>query len=200
MSRQEREASLPLNDRDLLDLYLDDALSGTERSAVERRLAAESAFAGLLSRMRRERELRAGVYTGYAPTPAEARQRADALLAAVQAPVGRIGISVRRFSAVAAAAAVVAGSFVLGRTTAPGATAPRGGPTVVASSGEKSLAERPYTVVYWNNLGEPQVRQFANSPDVDAFVTDLESRNGASEVASGPSLDEADTLSQQGSF
>jgi anti-sigma factor RsiW len=198
MSRQEYE-SPPMNDRELLDLYLDDALAGEELAGVERRLAAEAALAGLLARMRAEREMRSAVYAGYAPAAAEARERAEAVLAATQAPVGRIGKWVRRFAAVAAAVAIAAGAFVAGRTTAPPAPAAENAPVAAAGGGEKPLAERPYTVVYWNSLGEPQVRQFANAPDVDAFVTDLESRTGGGVVAS-VSQEDGDVLSQQGSF
>jgi hypothetical protein len=66
------------------------------------------------------------------------------------------------------------------------------------------LPDRPYTVVYWNAMGEPLVRQFGNSADVDAFVMDLEARQGGEVASVTPSSvsasDDGAALSQEGSF
>jgi anti-sigma factor RsiW len=189
--------------RKLLDQYLDGALAAGERGAVEQALASDGRAAAMLAQLRGERAARAAALAGYLPTEAEARGHAEAFMelarSGAEAPAGRIRHWnwARRLTAVAAAAVLVIGAFAAGRITAP--AAPRNGAEVATA-----LPDRPYTVVYWNAMGEPLVRQFGNSADVDAFVMDLEARQGGEVASVTPSSlsapDDGAALSQEGSF
>jgi anti-sigma factor RsiW len=186
--------------REVLEQYLDGELSAEQHARVEQLLAGSSDAGPMLARIRSARAARAEALAGYLPTAAEARAQSEAFLALARedAPAGRIGpwTWARRLTAVAAAAALVIGAFAAGRmTAAPAASTP-----AVAST---ATPDHPYTVVYWNALGEPLVRQFANAADVDAFVTNLEATQGgevASVTPSASPLPDDSPLSREGSF
>jgi anti-sigma factor RsiW len=189
--------------RKLLDQYLDGALPAGERAAVEQTLVSDARVSAMLTQLQGERAARAAALAGHLPTAEEARAQAESFLRMArleaEAPVGRIGRWnwAQRAVGIAAAAALVIGAFTLGRVTSPAAATVNGG---VASGAP--VADHPYTVVYWNSMGEPLVRQFGNSADVDAFVMDLEARQGG-EIARSPLVlpsDDSAALSQEGSF
>jgi anti-sigma factor RsiW len=157
--------------RQKLDEYLDGALSASERAEVDRQLAADPALARMLSRMNAERSLRSAVYAGYEPSAEEARALAAKMMAVcadeATAPIGRIGIWVKRSLGVAAAAGIIAGSFALGRTTAPRA----GAATAMAAQVEV------IRVLYSDDAGEPQMKEFASMDDANAFCKDMNERH-----------------------
>ncbi len=202
-------SNLPFNPlpRGVLDEYLDDGLSPTAKAQVEASLAADPVAARLLAATRADRATRAAAFACYLPSDSEAHAAAEALLAMARGeagPVGRIGYLpwVRRLSAVAAAALLMVGAFAIGRTTASVKLAPTPTPIPANRVAMHVAPDNPYTVLYWNSLGEPQVRQFANSADVDLFVTDMESRQGGqlASVSQTTNPEESMTLSQEGSF
>ena len=108
-------------DVEILEMYLDDALSDQELAAVARRLADEPVMAAELERLRGERDLRRQFFASLDPSDA-----------AVERLLGRVDESIRRRTGwerqlkwgrwAAAAAACVALGFTtgyLGRSTSP---------------------------------------------------------------------------------
>jgi anti-sigma factor RsiW len=108
-------------DVEILEMYLDDALSDQDLAAVARRLADEPVMAAELERLRGERELRRQFFASLDPSDA-----------AVERLLGRVDESIRRRTGwerqlkwgrwAAAAAACVALGFTtgyLGRSSAP---------------------------------------------------------------------------------
>src|SRR5690242_20553866 len=101
-------------DVELLEMYLDDALSDQDLAAVARRIAEEPVMAAELERLRAERNLRRQLFVSMEPTDAE-----------VERLLGRIDESIRRRSFfernlrwgrwAAAAAACVAIGFTIGQ-------------------------------------------------------------------------------------
>jgi len=94
-----------------------DAASQRQLEAV---VAADPAEARLLARMKSERALRAAAYDSYMPSAAESRDLTARIMAEAHAPVGRVGTwsQTRRWASVAAAIAVLVGTFAVGRMTA----------------------------------------------------------------------------------
>jgi anti-sigma factor RsiW len=173
--------------RQTIDEYLDGALDAQARAALEQTLARDPAAAGLAAAMRTERAVRAAAYESYAPSPAEASALAAQILAAFEdeaaAPVGKIapassGKWLRYVSGIAAGLVLIISAFAAGRMTAAPAT-----PSVLASGGNPTAAERTRVVVLDpNNEAQiSEVREFA-SPDIantyiNNFVQRYSSRN-----------------------
>jgi anti-sigma factor RsiW len=118
---QERWKMSKMIQRQTMDEYLDGVLDATAARELESAVAGDPAAARLLARMKSERAARAAAYASYTPTEQESARYAAAMMEAAYAPVGRIGLwsGVRRLAGVAAAIAVLAGTFYLGRTSAP---------------------------------------------------------------------------------
>lgn len=117
----ESDAVMTESDVEILEMYLDDALSDQDLAAVAKRLADEPVMAAELERLRGERDLRRQLFASMEPTDA-----------AVERLLGRVDESIRRRTwwerqlkwgrwATAAAACVVFGftAGYLGRSTSP---------------------------------------------------------------------------------
>jgi anti-sigma-K factor RskA len=158
--------------RQKLDEYLDGALAAGERAEVERLIASDPAAATLLERMQAERALRTAVFTAYAPTVGESRHLAASMLAACHdAPVGRIGIWIKRSLGVAAAVGILAGTFALGRFSSPQAK--------ITASVEPSDATTPTVFVLYNDeSGEPTMKEFTSIDDALAFQKQASDHHG----------------------
>jgi anti-sigma factor RsiW len=155
--------------RQKLDEYLDGVLDPPARRQVEAALAADPAAAATLARLQGQRALRAASFDTYLPTPQESKALADRLLArAYDAPVGRVGCWLRRGAAVAAAIAIVAGTFFLGRMSAQAGPTPS--PTV------------EYNVVWIDSVGVQRVQDFASVDERNRFILQLD-REGATGIA-----------------
>lgn len=174
--------------RELLDDYLDGALPGPQRAEVERRLSAEPPAAALLTRMHAERALRRAALASFEATAEEAGQLAARTMAACdkRATVGYVGVWLRRGIAVAAALALVVGSFVMGRMTATGAPA---APDAAARLDPQII----YRVMYFGETGEKEVREFASVDEASDFMNVAELKPGEPQVA-------AVDLNRPGSF
>jgi anti-sigma factor RsiW len=157
--------------RERLDEYLDGGLDPAGRREVEAMLASDPAAARMLAQMKAQRALRSAVYDSYLPTKAEAQALADRVLtAAVEAPVGRVGYWLRRGAGVAAAVAVVIGTFAMGRVTAPVREV-----KVVETRTE-------YEVTVLDAGGVQQVRRFTSLDDHDKFIQQFD-QQGVTGVA-----------------
>ncbi len=155
--------------RQKMDEYLDGGLDAGDRAAVESLLATDAAAAGLLAGMKRERAVRAEVYAGYEPSAAESRALAERVLAAcaedAAAPVGWIGGWMRGASAVAAGLALVIGAFFAGRMTA--------GPAPTTAVQTVQVIQ----VLYGDDAGEPQVKEFASMEEASGFLKEMTARH-----------------------
>jgi hypothetical protein len=89
------------------------------------------------------------------------------------APAGRVGIWIKRSLGVAAAVALVAGAFALGRASAPQAAN--------IAAGNSSAAA--YYVLYNDESGEPQMKDFTSLDDAMAFQK--QTGHASVELASG---------------
>jgi anti-sigma factor RsiW len=166
--------------RQKIDDYLDEALEPAERAELERRISADPALARLLASMKQERALRAAAYASFQPAPQEARTFASNMLDSLTAPLpaGYVGVWIKRGLAVAAAIAVVAGSFAMGRMTASTST----GQTAVVVP-PKSETQVVYRVIYFDEYGEKEVREFASLDETNDFVSKLDSHRNDPKVA-----------------
>ncbi len=166
--------------RQRLDDYLDDVLEPAARAQVEQLLATDSAASSLLARMQSERALRAATLSQYAPTAGEAQSLAASMLATchahADAPVGRIGIWIKRSLGVAAAVAVVAGAFALGRASAPQTPA-------IANNAVNNAPNPSYYVLYNDETGDPQMKEFTSLDDAMSFQK--QTGHASVELASG---------------
>jgi anti-sigma factor RsiW len=160
--------------RQMLDEYLDGVLDQPQRSEVEARLAGDSAAAALLARLKSERALRRAAINSFEPRAEEARTIAARALEAFDhaPPAGYVGKWVKRGAAIAAALALAAGSFAIGRGTAP---ARSGGIAPVAAKAEPQVI---YRVMYYADNGDVQVREFASVDDANDFMNKPDTRRG----------------------
>ena len=157
--------------RHKLDEYLDGALDPPARRDVEATLTSDPGAAAMLARLQSQRALRTAALDTYLPASHEAKALAERVLAqAYDAPVGRIGLWLRRGAAVAAAIAIVAGTFFLGRMS----VTPQRFPVAVTHI--------EYNVVWIDSVGVQRVQDFASLDDRNKFIQQLE-REGASGIA-----------------
>ncbi len=170
--------------RQKLDEYLDDALEPAARAQLEKLLASDPTAASLLQHMKSERALRSAAFSEYAPTALETHSLAASMLAVchaqADAPVGRIGIWIKRSLGVAAAVALVAGAFALGRASAPQA------PIAANNTPASSATAGAYYVLYNDEAGDPQMKEFTSVDD--AMVFQKQTGHVSVELAAG-SLD-----------
>jgi anti-sigma factor RsiW len=180
--------------RQILDDYLDETLPPERRAEIERQLAADPAASRLLAAMKQERALRTAAYASFEPAPAEARALAARMMndIAGHQPAGYVGGTwLKRTLGVAAAIAIVAGSFAIGRFTAnPTTTAAGDQPTSVATKTETQVV---YRVVYLGEYGEKEIREFASLDEANDFANKLDLHRSEPQVA-------AVDLSSPGSF
>jgi anti-sigma factor RsiW len=157
-----------------LDEYLDGGLDPAGQRDVEALLASDATAARMLAQMRAQRALRAAAYDSYLPTKLEAKTLAErALSAAYDTPAGQVGYWVRRGAAVAAAVAVLVGTFAMGRTTA----SPRIVERVVTHT------EYNYNVALLGaDGGVQQVRDFSSLEKRNDFIQQID-QQGATGVA-----------------
>ncbi|MGN6370676.1 MAG: anti-sigma factor family protein [Phycisphaerae bacterium] len=172
--------------RQKLDEYLDDALEHDARAQLEQILASDPATASLLQQMKAERAVRAAALDQYAPTPAEAHALSASILAACHAaahdaPAGRIGFWIKRTLGVAAVLAITAGAFALGRASAPQPASPAGNLSAQSSGGPNAATPASCYVLYTDDGGLPQMKEFSSVDDAIAFQKQHESV----EIASG---------------
>jgi anti-sigma factor RsiW len=168
--------------RKILDDYLDDTLQSTQRADLERRLASDAVAARLLAQIKSERALRQAAYQSFQPSASQARAFADNALAAMHAqapsPLGYVGSWIRRGLAVAAAIAIVAASFAIGRMTAAPAN-----PSIATNTPLKTEPQVVYRVVYFAESGDKEVREFASMDEANDFVARLDARRAEPQVA-----------------
>lgn len=167
--------------RQVLDEYLDGALSPAQTAEVEAVLRTEAAAAGRLEKMKQERDLRGAALGSYAPSSEEAESAAVRMIAALQdeaeLPVFRIGAWrwLRRAGAIAAVLAIVAGAFVLGRATASVQT------VIIDPS---SKAASACIVLYSDDAGETRTKPFDSELAAQAFLAERVQAQGRQAVAS----------------
>jgi anti-sigma-K factor RskA len=161
----ERWKMSQLDARRRFDEYLDGSLDAASQRQLEATLAADPAEARLLARMKSERALRTVAYDSYMPSAAESRELTAQFMAAAYAPVGRVGIwsQTRRWASVAAAIAVLIGTFAAGRMTAGTST------TSIASAETKI-----YRVVYLDREGVRTVSGDLKEDEVKDYVAAIE--------------------------
>jgi anti-sigma factor RsiW len=155
-----------------LEAYLDDGLSPAERQEVEALVASDPRAAKMLAAAKAQRSLRAAAYASYLPTRAEASAMAAQFMDRAYAPVGRVGIWLRRSLTAAAAIAILVGTFAIGRTTAPTKT----------QYVDHDVNHYYYNVVYTDSNGIQWMRDFASADERDKFVKELET-GGATGIA-----------------
>jgi anti-sigma factor RsiW len=167
--------------RQMLDDYLDGTLYPAERAEVERQVAGDAAMARLLAAMKQERALRAAAYASFEPSKEESGIHVSRMMDAMtgSGPAGYVGVWIRRGVAAAAAVALVAGSFAMGRVTA---NTPGNGQTDVANV-QKAEPQVVYRVVYFADYGEKEVREFASLDEANDFVNKLDTRRSEAQVA-----------------
>ena len=109
-----------LDARRRLDEYLDGSLDAASQRELEAAVAADPGQARLLKSMKSERALRTAAYDSYMPSADESREFTAQFMAAAYAPVGRVGVwsNATRWVGVAAAIAVLVGTFAAGRMSA----------------------------------------------------------------------------------
>ena len=169
----ERWKMSKLDVRQRFDEYLDGTMDAGSQRALEAAIAANPAEARLLARMKSERALRSAAYDSYMPSAAESREVTSQLMAEAYAPVGRVGAwsQTRRWVSVAAAVAVLIGTFAAGRMTT-------GTPGTTTESGKQVV----YRVVYQDRDGVRTVSSDLESEDeMKAYVAMLQ-QNGATIV------------------
>jgi anti-sigma factor RsiW len=180
--------------RQILDDYLDETLEPAQRANLERQLAADPALARLLAAMKQERALRAAAYAAFQPSVDEARTLAARVMndIAGHRPAGYVGVWIKRTLGVAAAIAVVSGSFAIGRITATTTAAPATAhdATAIATRTEPQVV---YRVIYLGEYGEKEIREFAGLDEANDFANKLDLRRAEPQVA-------AVDLSSPGSF
>ncbi len=163
--------------REKLDVYLDGALSSPDRTEVETAVMRDPAAGKLLAGMRSERALRTAAYQSYLPTEQESRLLAAQVMAeARHAPVGRIGVFIRRGLAVAAGLAILAGAFMAGQNYAPAKH-------VEVATDTKTV----YDVLYIDSSGTYQQTELSSLEERNDFIAGLQQK-GATIVAADYSL------------
>ena len=163
--------------RQKLDEYLDGALGDAQRAELEAQIARDLNISNLLAQLKAERALRAAVHNSYTPSPSEAQLLAAQTLAACQstddAPLGRVGVWIRRFSAAAAILVIILGSFAMGRLTAHPST--RANAIVVQAPPVEVIR-----VLDADESGDPQMKEFASLDDANTFLKEMNARHGDS--------------------
>jgi anti-sigma factor RsiW len=181
----------------MLDDYLDENLQPGQRAELERQLAADPALARLLATMKQERALRAAAYASFEPSRNEASTLAASMMNAIAGhqPAGYVGTPrspwLKRALATAAAIAIVAGSFAVGRVTAPATPIAPTGQT--ATNNPRTDTQVIYRVIYLGEYGEKEIREFASLDEANDFANKLDLRRAEPQVA-------AVDLSSPGSF
>ena len=171
---------IPEFDLELLEAYLDDALSPGQVQHVAQRLLAEPELAAAMHDLRAERALRAAVWRTMQPSEARASSVADRVAREVCRREGwrRFFRAARTASAVAAAVAVFCGGWFLGHSGSdpaageiPSGRSPSSGVSTIQSSAHlPGLFEVP--------LKDPSghviaVQKFAREEEARQFNDDL---------------------------
>jgi anti-sigma factor RsiW len=169
--------------RQKIDEYLDGTLDVQSQREMEASLAADSAAAKLLARVKSERALRAAAYESYAPTAQESSRFAAQVMAAAHQPVGRIGpwLQMRRLAGIAAAVAVLVGTFYVGHE------AGRSSVNQVNVQ-EAATPKTVYRVVYVDSGGIQRERDdLASLDELNDYIKEL-NQNGVSSYAVADSI------------
>jgi hypothetical protein len=152
--------------RQKIDEYLDDSMGREERSHFEAELRGDARLREMLNTAQGERALRAAVYASYEPSADEARLLAARAMGAMDAlgdaPVGRIGVWVRRISAVAAVLVLAVGAYAVGSMKAETPKTPAKGPV--------------FYVLSTNELGDTETRAFASLTEANEYVKQMDIR------------------------
>jgi anti-sigma factor RsiW len=150
-----------------IEQYLDGELSPAEAAVLH----ADPASAALIASARNQRALRAAAYATYQASAAESDALTEKILTACAddrvAPIAHIGPWLRRASAVAAVLALIIGGFAAGRMSAPAAQAPA--PAVAANE--------IIRVLYNDDAGEAQMKEFDSIDDANNFMKDMSARH-----------------------
>lgn len=165
---------------EVLEQYLDGELNAEQRVAVERTAQSDPRVAAMLAQARTAREARAASLKAYEPTPDEAHTLATRILvqcANEPAIVGRVGNfgALKRIAAAIAIVALIGGAFGVGRLSAPVKT-------VEVVKQEKVIEYVPgetktiHRVVYMNNSGTTQTKEFADAAEATAYIQELQQR------------------------
>lgn len=167
-------------DSELLEAYLDDALSPAQVEHVAQRLLAEPELAQAMHEVRALRALRNAAWREHEPTDAEAAMSADRVAAYVRRDRRRhvAWRAVRVGAAVAAALAVfLAGWLIRG----PGSSGVLAGPTLAASdaahdpssSGSAPLGARFQVAIIDNDGRVVAVQKFSRIEEARQFADDV---------------------------
>jgi anti-sigma factor RsiW len=165
-------------DSELLEDYLDDALSPVQVEHVARRLAEEPELALAMHELRASRVLRAAVWRSLEPSAAGAASVAGRVAGVVRADARRR--NAQRSLWAAGSAAAVAAVFVIGWSTRMSAPAiqPPSNPTVIAHVTQPAPAAVRPAGVYHVTLVDQHGRllpaqKFAKADDARQFARDL---------------------------
>ena len=161
----ERWKMSQLDVRQRFDEYLDGTMDAGSQRALEAAVAADPVQARLLTRMKSERALRAAAYDSYIPSATESRILAAQVMSEAYAPVGRVGAwsQVRRWATVAAAVAVLIGTFAAGRITAS-----------ASNSNTDGTKQAIYRVVYMDRDGVRSLSgDIESEDDMKAYIAAL---------------------------
>jgi len=167
------------NDLELLETYLDGALSSEETAAVRERISASPELAGGLDALRVQRATRAMAWRSFEPSTEQVDRLAERLERSIgQEPVHPMWdrvISIGRVLT-AAAACIVMGIAIgrVGNTPGP-IIAPGGGAggQVAGPGGSAAPAEVPADVILTDDTGRVFVQRFPSAAAARQFVEDL---------------------------
>jgi anti-sigma factor RsiW len=174
-------------DLELLEAYLDDALTADEVEQVAHRLSDDPALLAALQSMRAERTVRAAVFTSLEPTPAEADAISNRIIRSVRRSrlIG-IGWRASQFAAAAAASILLGlggGWFIWGRGhLSPSQAMPTVAvnnigsvaPQTVGDSTIANLPPGPYQVALTDEHGNVLAMQkFDRFDEAKQFANDL---------------------------
>ncbi|MCL2640058.1 MAG: hypothetical protein FWD53_04365 [Phycisphaerales bacterium] len=158
--------------RKILDEYLDGQLATAECAKVQERLAEEPELRRMLERMVQERALRTAAFESFDIDERKAAVVTAKVMATIQqaAPIGHVGLWVRRITVAAAILLLVAGSYLLGMKSA-----------------RTQLSAEPQVVVrvmYYDDAGEKQVSEFHSLDAADAYISRVDVRRASMDMPS----------------
>jgi anti-sigma factor RsiW len=154
------------DDLEMLEAYLDGALSPAETDAINARLRGGGALNDALEELRRQRETRVEAFTRFEPTETETDAVATAILAKARpVVVGRIGRGWRYAIAATAAAACVLIGILIGRAGNTGPAKPSNPDIVAREIYEVALRDQTGKII--------AVQQFNSVEEAQQFASDL---------------------------
>ncbi|HWE01111.1 MAG TPA: hypothetical protein VG326_01785 [Tepidisphaeraceae bacterium] len=167
-------------DLDLLEAYLDDALSATEVERLDRRLTSEASLSAALDQLRRERAARIAFFHAQAPNFAQADEFADRFISSMRRKDRRVKFAGGARVGAGIAACLLVGFTVgwigHGRATRSQAVAPAAEHSDVrlAAHTPKPAEAGPFQVAILDEDGNViALQRFSKLEDARQFADDL---------------------------